>query len=162
MRLLKIALYFAVSCTALFGQAGTGAITGVITDPAGAVIPGADVEVRNAETNAPYPTVTTGTGNYTVPNLPPGPYSATVTARGFKKLTRTGLTVDAGQIVPLNLALEVGEVNESVLAHNVTLEQLDELPILGIGTANAGSLGIRNPSTRSCFSPASITSPTTT
>lgn len=159
-RLSIIALCFALSTSVLFGQAGTGTITGIVTDPAGAVVSGANVEVTNTDTNAPYPTITTGTGAYTVPRLPPGPYMVTVNAPGFKKLTRTGLTVDAGQTVPLNLSLEVGTANESItvqaeasllktesgdVAHDITLEQLDDLPILGIGTANAGSIGIRNP-----------------
>jgi hypothetical protein len=152
----------------LFGQAGTGTITGVITDPAGAVIAIANVEVRNSETNAPYPTITTDTGSYTVPRLPPGPYSVTVGAAGFKTLRRTGLTVDAGQTIPLDITLEVGSATESVtvqaeatllktetgdVAHNITLEQLDDLPVLGIGTANAGSLGIRNPFNSVVFLP---------
>ena len=151
-----------------FGQAGTGTVTGTVTDPAGAVIANANVEVRNTETNAPYPTVTTDTGAYTVPRLPPGPYTVTVTAPGFKRLTRSGLSVDAGQTVPLDLRLEVGAASESVtvqadasllktesgdIAHNITLEQLDDLPVLGIGTANAGSLGIRNPFNSVVFLP---------
>jgi hypothetical protein len=152
----------------MFGQAGTGTITGTVTDQGGAVIPNANIEVRNVETNAPYPTVTTETGAYTVLRLPPGPYTVTVTAPGFKKLTRTGLSVDAGQTLPLDLTLEVGAATESVtvqaeasllktesgdVAHNVTLEQLDDLPVLGIGTANAGSIGIRNPYNSVVFLP---------
>jgi hypothetical protein len=160
MRVFAIAISLGLAAAALFGQAGTGTITGTVTDPAGAVVAGAAVEVRNTDTNVPYPTVTTETGAYTVLRLPPGPYSVIVTAPGFKKLTRGGLSVDAGQVLPLDLALEVGSASESVtvtaeatllktesgdVTHNITLSQLDELPILGIGTANAGSNGIRNP-----------------
>jgi Carboxypeptidase regulatory-like domain/TonB dependent receptor len=160
LRTLAIALCLVACSSVLFGQAATGTITGIITDPAGAAVANANVEVRNTETNAPYPTVTTDTGAYTVPGLPPGPYSVTVNASGFKRLTRTGITVDAGQTIPLNLQLEVGATTESItvqadatllktetgdIAHDITLEQMDDLPILGIGTANAGSLGIRNP-----------------
>lgn len=76
--------------------------------------------------------------------------------------------MDAGQTVPLNLALQVGEASESItvqanasllktesgdIAHNVTLEQLDDLPVLGIGTSNAGSIGIRNPYNSVVFLP---------
>jgi Carboxypeptidase regulatory-like domain len=163
-----IAFGFVVCSALLFGQAGTGTITGIVTDPAGAAVANANVEVRNTETNAPYPTVTTDTGAYTVPLLPPGPYSVAVTAPGFKRLLRAGITVDAGQTVPMNVMLEVGETTESVtvqadatllktesgdIAHDITLEQLDDLPILGIGTANAGSLGIRNPFNSVVFLP---------
>jgi hypothetical protein len=159
-RLLTLTLGVVFGAGLLFGQAGTGTITGIITDPAGAAIPNTSVNVQNTETNAPYATVTTATGAYTVPRLPPGRYSVTVTAPGFKQLNRAGVTVDAGQTVPLDLTLQVGAATESVtvqadasllktesgdIAHDITLEQLDDLPILGVGTANAGSLGIRNP-----------------
>jgi Carboxypeptidase regulatory-like domain len=168
MRLLTLALCGALFSGILFGQAGTGTITGTVTDPAGAVVPSAPIEVRNAETNIAYPTATTDTGAYTVPRLPPGPYSITVTATGFKKLTRAGLTVSAGQTLPLDLILEIGSNTESVtvtaeatllkadtgdVSHNITLGQLDSLPILGIGGANAGSNGIRNPYNAAVFLP---------
>jgi hypothetical protein len=151
-----------------FGQAGTGTITGTVTDPSGAAIANAPVEVRNTDTNVPYPTQTTATGAYTVLRLPPGPYSITISAPGFKKLVRTGLAVDAGQTLPLDLTLQVGSSGESVtvtaeatllktesgdVAHNITLSQLDDLPVLGIGTANAGSNGIRNPFNSAVFLP---------
>ncbi len=168
MRGFTLALCGVLFSTALFGQAGTGGITGTVTDPGGASVPNVPVEIRNTDTNVPYPTVSTSTGTYSVTLLPPGPYSVTVTAPGFKKLTRAGLTVDAGQILPLDLTLEVGASSESVtvtaeatllkadsgdVSHNITLSQLDELPILGIGTANAGSNGIRNPYNSAVFLP---------
>src|SRR5580704_13785856 len=108
MRSLKLALCFALFSTFLFGQAGTGTISGTVRDPAGAVVANAPVEVRNTDTNIPYPTVTTDTGAYTVTQLPPGPYSVTTSAPGFKKLIRAGITVDAGQVLPLDLILDVG------------------------------------------------------
>ncbi len=168
MRLFAATLYLGLLSTMMFGQAGTGTITGTVTDPAGAVVANAAIEVRNTETNAPYPTVSTETGAYTVLRLPPGPYSLTVTAPGFKKLIRSGLTVDAGQTLPVDVRLEVGASAESVtvsaegtllktetgdVSHNITLSQLDELPVLGIGTANAGSNGIRNPYNAVTFLP---------
>ncbi len=91
-----------------------------------------------------------------------------MSATGFKKLTRAGLTVSAGQTLPLDLILEIGSNAESVtvtaeatllkadtgdVSHNITLGQLDSLPILGIGGANAGSNGIRNPYNSVVFLP---------
>ncbi|MBV9743429.1 MAG: TonB-dependent receptor, partial [Acidobacteriia bacterium] len=167
-RTLLAAASILLYAASAFGQAGTGTITGTVADPAGAVVAGAPVEVRNTETNVPYPAETTATGIYTVTRLPPGPYSVTVSAPGFKKLLRSGLTVDAGQTLPLNLTLEVGSASESVtvsaeatllktetgdIAHNITLSQLDELPVLGIGGTNAGSSGVRNPFNSTVFLP---------
>jgi len=152
----------------VFGQAGTGTITGTVTDPAGAAIANAPIDVRNTDTNVPYPTVTTETGAYTVLRLPPGPYSVTVSAPGFKKLIRSGLTVDAGQTLPMDLTLQIGSATESVtvsaegtllktetgdVSHNITISQLNDLPALGIGTQNAGSNGIRNPYNAAVFLP---------
>ncbi|HWF10310.1 MAG TPA: carboxypeptidase regulatory-like domain-containing protein [Bryobacteraceae bacterium] len=168
MRLTKAAVLSALFSALAFGQAGTGTITGTVTDSTGAVVANAPVEVRNAGTNVPYPTVSTATGAYTVSQLPPGSYSVSASAPGFKKLIRAGITVDAGQTLPLDLTLEVGSNTESVtvtaeatllktesgdVVHNVTVSQLDDLPILGVGTANAGSNGIRNPYNSVIFLP---------
>ncbi len=71
MRIVTLATCAVLFAAGLFGQAGTGTITGTVTDSAGAVIPGASVEVKNAQTNVPYPTVSTETGAYTVLRLPP-------------------------------------------------------------------------------------------
>jgi hypothetical protein len=157
-----------IFAVAAFGQAGTGTITGTITDPAGAVVANAPVEVRNTDTNVPYPAVTTAAGVYTVTRLPVGPYSVRVEAPGFKTLLRSGLQVEAGQTLPLDLTLEVGSSTESVtvsaeatllktetgdVAHNITLGQLDDLPVLGIGGTNAGSSGVRNPFNSTVFLP---------
>src|SRR6185369_16629559 len=102
MRLLAITAFSVIFTATLFGQAGTGTITGSVTDGAGAAIPGAAVEVRNADTNLAYPTVTTDTGVYTVLRLPPGPYAVSVSVQGFKTLNRSGLQVAAGQTLPLD------------------------------------------------------------
>jgi hypothetical protein len=168
MRTLSLLLCCGLLSTALFGQAGTGTITGTVTDPTGAAVANAPVDVRNTDTNVPYPTVTTETGAYTVLRLPPGPYSVTVSAAGFKKLIRSGLTVDAGQTLPMDLTVEIGSASESVtvsaegtllktetgdVSHNITISQLNDLPALGIGTQNAGSNGIRNPYNAAVFLP---------
>ncbi len=160
MRNLVVAFCAVALSITLYGQAGTGAITGTVTDPTGAVIGNASIEVKSTDTNVLYPTVSTETGAYSVPRLPPGPYSVSVTAAGFKTLTRTGISVDAGQTLPLDLALQVGSAADSVtvsaegtllktesgdVAHNITLSELNDLPVLGIGGQNAGSVGIRNP-----------------
>ena len=160
MKSLWIALcLFACACMA-FGQAGSGTITGTIADPAGAVIANASVEARNTETGVVFPVVSTATGNYTVSQLPVGQYEVSATVPGFKKYVRSGIGVAAAQVVRIDIGLEVGQASESVtvqadasllktetadVVHNITLDQLDNLPILGIGNANAGSSGVRNP-----------------
>ena len=160
MRLCLVLFCLFIACGALFGQAATGAITGTVSDPAGAVVAGAVVSARNTETGVSYPAATTTTGNYTITQLPVGAYEVTVKVPGFKTYAHTNLTVGAGGVIKEDVTLEVGTAAEAITvteqssllsvetaetAHNVTLSQLDNLPLLGIGAANAGTAGVRNP-----------------
>jgi len=143
-----------------FGQGGNGTITGTISDPVGAVVASATVEATNSETGVLYTGVATTAGVYTIPNLPVGTYVVTVRVRGFKTYTHSNLTVAATQVLRDDVPLEVGTSAEAVtvtteasllktetgeLSHNITVSKLDDLPLLGIGTANAGTSGFRNP-----------------
>src|SRR6185369_1772400 len=85
---------FLVSTT-LFAQVTSGSIFGSVNDPSGAVISGASITVRNPETGVSRTVSTTGTGDFVIPNLPPGTYVVTVEASGFKKLEKTGVTLSA-------------------------------------------------------------------
>jgi len=142
-----------------FAQSDRGAITGTVSDPAGAVIASAAIQARNVGTGALYDVATTPTGNYTLAELPAGAYEVTVTVPGFKKYVRSGLTVQVAQTLRIDMTLEVGAATESVtvqanapllktesgeLSHNVATERLDSLPLLPTG-ASAGNSGIRNP-----------------
>src|ERR1035437_9247631 len=80
-----------------FAQTDRGTITGTIADPTGAVVPGAALHMRNTATGAEYDTVTTATGNYTLPSLPAGSYELTVVAAGFTKYIQRGITVQVVQ-----------------------------------------------------------------
>ncbi|MBV9507159.1 MAG: TonB-dependent receptor [Acidobacteriia bacterium] len=145
---------------AVFAQSDRGTITGTVSDPAGAVIANATVEARNSETGTAFPAQSTSTGNYTIPELPVGTYEVDVTVPGFKKFQRTGITVATAAILRIDVTLEVGASTESVtvqadasllktesadVTQNVTVQTLDQLPMLGVGSAAAGSAGIRNP-----------------
>jgi hypothetical protein len=158
---LFVFLIFLMAATSLaFGQVGNGTITGTVLDPAGAVVPGAAVEAKNAETGVVFRAVSTNTGNYTIPDLPVGTYIVTAKVQGFKTYTHSNLALAAAQTLKEDVALQVGNAAESVtvtseatllatqtgdLATNVTISQMDDLPVLGIGTVNAGTSGFRNP-----------------
>src|SRR3974377_174798 len=110
-----VAILCAFVCAAsAFGQAATGGITGTIADPAGAVVAGANVEVKNSQTGAVHPVVSTNTGNYSVSQLPPGTYELDVTVSGFKKYVHTNLTVAAAEVLRQDVGLEVGAASEAV------------------------------------------------
>lgn len=95
-------------------HAQTGQIAGRVSDASGAVIAGAEINVRNAATNQERVAQTNRDGFYTVPLLGPGQYEVAASSTGFKVITRTGINVAVDQRVEVNFALEVGAVTERV------------------------------------------------
>jgi hypothetical protein len=157
---LLAALCLLLFASAAFAQSDRGIITGTVTDTTGAVVANVAIEARQLETGAVFPTATTSTGSYTLTELPVGPYEITATVAGFKKYVRTGVTVQVAQTLRVDIPMEVGTATESVtvsaeasllktetgdVSTNVEVQTLDQLPMLGVGSANAGSSGIRNP-----------------
>jgi hypothetical protein len=157
-----------------FSQSDRGTITGTVSDPAGAVVPNAPITARNTGTGIVYSAAASGTGNYTIAQLPVGAYDLSVSVPGFKKFTRQGLTVEVAAVIRIDIMLEVGAATESVtvteaapllntetgdLRHNVSSKTLDDLPILGLGSAQAGSAGIRNPNAMVQLIPGTYWSP---
>ena len=160
MRALRVFLFLPLLALTTFAQSDRGTITGSVTDPAGAVVASAPIEARNVATGGLYEAATTATGNYTLAQLPTGSYELSITVPGFKKYVRQNVVLGVAQTLRLDIHLEVGATTDSVtvteavallktesgeLSHNVTTQTLDALPILGIGSAQASSSGIRNP-----------------
>jgi hypothetical protein len=106
-------LALCVSITA-FAQGDRGTITGTVSDPGGAVVPAATVSARNTESGAQYDTVTTATGNYTLPSLPAGIYELTVTAPGFARSIEERLEVQVAMTIRVDVGLKIGSSSESV------------------------------------------------
>src|SRR5437016_6285329 len=94
-------------------QTDRGTITGTVTDSSGGVVPGARVTAKEAETGQERTTVTSAQGDFTIPELPAGPYEVQVTAPGFKSTIKT---VRLGVLVTqrLDFLLEVGSASEQV------------------------------------------------
>ncbi len=143
-----------------FGQGANATITGTVTDPTGLPVAGANVEARNTETGAVYTAASTSAGNYAITNLPVGTYELTVTVSGFKTYAHQNLAMAAAQVLREDISLEVGATTDSItveaqasllkaetgeLGDNVTVEQMVDSPLLGIGTVNSGTSGVRNP-----------------
>lgn len=87
---------------------------GKVTDPSGAAVPGAQVTITNLGTKIVKTFATDGNGNYIVSYLLPGSYEVTAEKAGFKKSTQTGITLQVDQKARVDLALQLGEVSESV------------------------------------------------
>lgn len=95
-------------------QSSNAQMSGLITDTSGAVIAGAEITAQNTATNLPYTAVSNGAGIYVLQELLPGPYTVTVSARGFGDVKQSGLVLVTGARVSQNFTLKPGAVEETV------------------------------------------------
>jgi Carboxypeptidase regulatory-like domain/TonB dependent receptor len=163
MRSLRSSLIVCLLAMSGFAQSNQGTITGTISDPAGAVVPGAAIEVKNTDTGVVFRGGTSNTGNYVI-RVPAGTYSVTVSVPGFKQFVEQNIQVIVATDTRTDIKLEVGQTNEVVtvqdtepilktesgeMSHTVTTDDADVLPVLTIsggGVFGATPLGnIRNP-----------------
>jgi hypothetical protein len=89
-------------------------IVGTVADPSGAVMPGVKVTVTNTDTGAARALETNSAGNYIAPELIPGTYEVKAEYKGFKGFSRTGIVLNVNDNVRVDVAMQVGEVTESV------------------------------------------------
>jgi len=95
-------------------QSTNASLTGRVSDPSKAVIAEAKVIAISAGTNLRYETTTNGLGDYSLPNLPPGPYRIDVEKSGFKKLIKPDVILYVQDIIEINFEMSVGSASESV------------------------------------------------
>src|SRR5579872_4070711 len=114
MRLGSIPVCLFLLGLTAFGQVGNGTITGIVTDPAGALVRGAAVEAKNNATGVVFAAVSTAAGNYTIPDLPVGVYTVTVKLNGFNTYIHTNLAVAAERAVKEDVALQLANASGSV------------------------------------------------
>ena len=112
MGLRHITVLAALFAGTLLAQ--TAQFTGRITDPSQAVIPGAEVQVTNLDTGIVRAARANAEGYFTVPLLPPGKYSISTRANGFRPVSRSGMTLDEGQVQRFDITMEVGAVTEAI------------------------------------------------
>ncbi|MGE0132442.1 MAG: TonB-dependent receptor [Blastocatellales bacterium] len=98
----------------VFGQGAEAVLTGTVTDPNGEAISTAKVVAHNIATGIDTNAVSNSVGIYLFPSLPPGEYRLTVEHTGFQKLIRTGLLLEVGARLSLDLALTIGSTTETV------------------------------------------------
>ena len=146
---MRVAM-FAAACflsaftVAAFAQSDRGTITGTILDQAGAVVPNASITIRSTDSGAESKTVSTVTGNYTLPSLPAGQYQLSVEVPGFKKYIQSGIFVQVAETERVDVKLAVGSTSDSVTvtaeaplletenaeqSHTMTGVQIGNLPI---------------------------------
>src|SRR6267154_5529898 len=128
------------------GQAVNATLLGTVTDTTGALVAGARVTATEMKTGVSRSTTTNDSGNYEFADLPPGQYEIATEKQGFKRAVRSGVDVVVNTDTRVNIAVELGAVNESVtitaeipilqtdradVGEKIELTQLEELPIGG-------------------------------
>ena len=109
---LWIILFFALKL--LVAQTANGIISGIVLDPGGRAIPGAEVLIVNDATGITYPGATNAEGIYAIPNLPPGSYRMQVAKNGFKALIKPDIVLHVEDALAINFTLSIGAASEIV------------------------------------------------
>jgi len=104
---------FLLAVTLVFGQTTTS-VTGLVTDPSGAVVPNVSVELNNLDNGSKRDVTTDANGAYSVPQLAPGNYRITAKATGFSSAVLSGLRFLVNTPATVNIKLEVGTVSDTV------------------------------------------------
>jgi hypothetical protein len=140
------ALLSLVPVTPLFAQGALSEVNGIAADQSGAVLPGVTITLTEETTGLVRTVITNETGRWVVPALQPGRYTVRAELSGFQTQNRTGVVVNVGQAVTLNLALPVGglsdqvtvtgeapivEVTQTQVGTNITGQNIDALPTAG-------------------------------
>ena len=111
---LSVCVLCLCAASVALAQAGRGSISGLVSDPAGAVVPGAQVTLLNQATGLTEHTVTTAAGLYSFISLNPGVYQVTASQKGFASVARDKVTVSVDQVTEVNITLQVGAATETV------------------------------------------------
>lgn len=142
------------TCPSL-AQESRGNLSGRVSDPSGAAVAGASVQVTNTKTGVTIPATTNNQGLFTVPFLVPSIYSVAVEHPGFKRVVRSNVEIQVGASIQLDISLTVGETSQHVqvtaappLLHTATAslgtvigtKQIQELPNAGGNVAELANL----------------------
>src|SRR6267143_2003702 len=137
VRLLTCVLLLTAAVSA---QTFRGTILGTVTDASGAVVSGAQVTVRNANTGLERTTRTSADGSYSVPELPIGTYAVTVSQSGFQTSATTGVVVDVAGERRVDVSLRPGQVAERVEVSGESLPQVETTSTVVGGTLTSETI----------------------
>jgi len=126
-RFVRLVSLIGVASLAIFGTVAawaaiTGSISGVVTDPAGAVVPGVKVIATSLSTNVQSVAVTDGKGFYNLPTLNVDTYDVTVSQQGFRDYRQSSVKIDANSALRVDIKMELGTVTNTVSVKSDTLQ----------------------------------------
>jgi len=131
-RFLAVVLVVLAGAGLAYSQAVNATLLGTVTDSSGAVVPNAKVTITETQTDIAHAAQTNESGNWIVPNLPPGVYATSVEAAGFKKETRRDITLVVDTTTRVDIQMTPGSINESI-------EVTGAPPILQTDTASTST-----------------------
>src|SRR6266699_3780441 len=121
----NLVLFLLLSSATLLTQTFRGTILGTVTDPQGAVVPGAKVTVHNINTGLERTTQTSADGSYSVPELPIGAYTVSATQSGFQTAVISNVAVDVAAERRVDFVFRAGQVSEKVEVSGEALPQVE-------------------------------------
>jgi hypothetical protein len=143
--------FTAALATTLPAQSIYGTLTGIVSDPSGAVVAGATIQFRDEQSGSQRDTVSNADGYYTFASVPPGAYQLTVSAKGFESYKKTGIALGGGDKLNINVDLKVGDTSHTVVvtsdadlvvpvdsgekSNRLTTKELDNFVQLGTNAA---------------------------
>jgi hypothetical protein len=113
-QVLALLVLLGASPLHLLAQVSVSEVSGVVKDASGGIIPDAEVQIRNTDTNAVRTVQTDATGAYTFPSLAIGPYSLQVKKEGFETYVQNGIVLQVGDNPKIHVALPVGTVTQQI------------------------------------------------
>ncbi len=143
-----------------YGQGGRGTINGTVSDPSGAMVSGAQVQVKNTQTGQVVTLTTTSDGTYSVPFLETGTYQVSASHEGFETQTQTKITLTTDQVLSVNFTLKIGsqttkvEVEASATQIDTTTGEIAET--IGEKSVTELPLNGRNPAVLVAVAPGAV------
>ena len=153
-QLMGLVLFLATSLLVSSAQAQiySGSLTGVVTDPSGAVVPGAKVKLTDVDKGFSYDTETDSTGRYVLRSLPPSKYRLSVALIGFNTHVQDGIVLNVNQNASVDVSLKLGAETQTV---DVLAAAPGSAPSLPNASPSTGRLSTTSP----CWVAASSTWP---
>src|SRR5580692_7620488 len=131
IQVLSISVMLLLACVSVYSQGSAGRILGTVTDQSGGSIAGATVIVTDVNRNTPRTLTTDQSGEYNAPNLLPGNYKVRAEAKGFKAFERSGIFLEVGGEIRVDLVMQPGEISQTITVN-------EDVPLIETTNAELG------------------------